>query len=107
MGEGEITDVPRVLVDLVEFGLVFGDRDTCAVKDDKARAGGTLVNGADETILEVVRTTAFVLQERAVAVVGLVGVDVNLRLRLILLLLDSIVEVCHVKGIPHDGGWVG
>ena len=87
-------------MDLMKFSLVFGDGHTSAVKDDKTRTGGTLINGTNETVLEVIRATAFILQEGAIAIVGLVGVDVNLRLGMF---LEGIIDLGHIKRVPHCG----
>ena len=85
-------------MDLMKFGLVFGDRHTSAVKDNKTGTGGTLINGTDETVLEVILATVFVLQEGAIAIVGLVGVDVNLRLGMF---LEGIIDLGHIKRVSH------
>lgn len=89
-----------MLVDLTEFHLVLGDGDTSTVKDDKAGARGASVNGTNKPILQAVAMTVFIrLQERAIAVMCLVGVNVNIRL--LLLLIDKRVEVGHIKRVPH------
>lgn len=77
-------------MDLAELELIFGDGIPCAVEDDEARAGGALVNGAYETVLGVVMAASFVLDERAVAIVALVGMTANLG---DVLLLDVVVDV--------------
>lgn len=87
-------------MDLMKFGLVFGDGHTSAVKDNKTRTGCTLINGTDETVLEVILATVFVLQEGAIAIVGLVGVDVNLRLGVF---LEGIIDLGHIKRVSHCG----
>lgn len=92
-------------MDLMKLDLVLGDRNTGAIKDDETRTGGTLVNGTDEAIFEVVRTTGLILQQRAIAVVGLIVVDVHPRL--LFLLFDRTFDLAHIKRILHFACGVG
>ena len=88
-------------MDLMILGLVFGNRHTRAVKDDKTRTGGTLINGTDEAIFEVILAAVFILQEGAIAIVGLVGVGVNLRLGMF---LEGTIDIGHIKRVSHGDG---
>jgi hypothetical protein len=92
----------RELVDLVEFDLVLGHGNTGTIEDDKTRTRRTLIDSTDETVFKIIGTTVFILQQRAIAVVGLVGVDIDLGLEL--LLFKSIVDFRHVEGVSHCEG---
>lgn len=92
-------DLPRLFVDLVEFNLVLGHGHTSAIEDNETRTGGTLVDSTDETIFQIIGTAGFILEQRAIAIVSLVGVDIDLRLQL--LLFKSIVDIGHVKRVSH------
>ena len=71
-------------MNLVEFRLIGRHGNPGPVKDDKTRAGGALVDGADEAALEeVVILAAVLLDDGAIPVVGLGGVDFCTRLQLI------------------------
>lgn len=91
-------------MDLMKFNLVLGDRDTGAIKDDETRTGGTLVNGTYEAIFEIIGAARFVLQQRAIAVIGLVVVSVHLRL--LFLLFERVINLGHIKRVLHfaNGG---
>jgi hypothetical protein len=89
-------------VDLVEFDLVLGHGNTGTIEDDKTRTRRTLIDSTDETVFKIIGTTVFILQQRAIAVVGLVGVDIDLGLEL--LLFKSIVDFRHVEGVSHCEG---
>ena len=67
-------------MDLAEFRLIFGDRDSCAVENNKTSTGSTLVNGTDEALLEVVASTVLVLEYGAIPVVCLLWLRRCLRL---------------------------
>lgn len=95
-----------MLVDLPEFGLIFAYGHPSTVEDDETGAGGARVDGADKAILEVVFATVFILEERAIAVVGGLGAKPNVRLS-VLLFVDDRVEIGHVEGISHDRGVEG
>jgi hypothetical protein len=71
--------LPWVFVNLTEFGLVFGNGNTCTIEDNEACAGCTLIDGTDETLLEVVGTSVFILQQGAVPVVCLMRSDLNVK----------------------------
>jgi hypothetical protein len=58
-----------VFVQLTELGLVFGDRDTCAVEDDESSTRRTLVNGTDEPILQITRDLVLILQQRTISII--------------------------------------
>lgn len=93
-----------MLVDLTKFSLVFADGHTGAVKDNETGAGGARVDGADKAILEVVFATVFILEEGAIAVVGRLGAELNVRLLSVFLFVNKRVEVGHVEGVSHDRG---
>lgn len=84
----------------MKFNLVFGDGDTGAIKDDEARTRCTLVNGTYEAIFEIIGATGLVLQQRAIAVVGLVVVGVHPRL--LFLLFERGFNLGHIKRILHS-----
>jgi hypothetical protein len=58
-----------VLVNLTELGLILGDRDACAVENDESSTRRTLVNGTNESVLQITRNLILVLQQRAVSIV--------------------------------------
>jgi hypothetical protein len=88
-------------MDLTEFILILGDGNTSTIEDNEAGARGAGVNGTDESIFQVFTATAFIwLQQRAVAIMCLVGVNVHVRGPL-LLLLDKSVKIGHIKWVPH------
>ena len=88
-------------MDLTEFILIFGDGNTGAVKDDEARAGGTGIDSTDETFLQIAMSP-LVLQQGTVAVVGLIGVDIDIRF--VIVFDDRIRHVGHIKGVSHGDG---
>lgn len=89
-------------MDLVKFNLVLGHGHTGTIEDDKTRTGSTLVDSTDETVFKIIGTTVFILQQGAIAVVGLVGVDIDLGVEL--LLFESIVDFGHIKWVSHCNG---
>lgn len=89
-------------MDLMVFNLVFSHWNTSAVENDETRARCALVNGTDETILQVIGATRLILYQRAIAIVGLVGVDVHVVL---LLLFDGVIQLRHIERILHF--WTG
>lgn len=86
----------------MEFDLVLGHGNTGTIEDDKTRTRRTLIDSTDETVFKIIGTTVFILQQRAIAVVGLIGVDIDLGLEL--LLFKSIVDFRHVEGVSHCEG---
>lgn len=87
-------------MDLAILNLVLGNGVPRAVEDDEAGAGGALVDGAYETILEIVGPIILILDNRTTAIAGLVGIHVNLGK---VFLLQVVLDVGHVKGILHFG----
>ena len=92
------TNSPWVFMDLMILDLVFGHWNTGAIENDETRAGCALVNGTDETIFQVIGATGLILYQRAIAVVGLVGVDIHMAL---LLLFDGAIQLRHIERILH------
>lgn len=62
-------------MELAELRLVFGDGNACAIKDNEPGTGGTLINGADKALLQVIPMSVLILQECAVPIICLVGSD--------------------------------
>lgn len=87
-------------MDLTEFHLVLGNGVPRAVEDDETGTGGALVDGAYETILEVVAPTVLILDNRTPAITRLVGIHVNLG---DIFFLQVILDIGHVKGVLHFG----
>lgn len=56
---------------LAKFRLVLGNGDTCTIEDNKASTGSSLVDGANEALLEVITTPLFILEDGAIPVVRL------------------------------------
>lgn len=48
-------------MDLFEFALMRRDGHTGGIEDNKPRAGGSLVNSADEALLEIIGTMFLIL----------------------------------------------
>ena len=54
-------NIPGMLMDLFEFALMRRDGHTGGIEDNKPRAGGSLVNSADEALLEIIGTMFLIL----------------------------------------------
>lgn len=87
-------------MNLMEFSLVFGDRDTCAIEDDESCTRCTLVNGANESTLHFI--LVLVLQQRPVSIVSLFGTIVEVQV-FSLYVLHSLVHM-FFGGLEIPGG---
>lgn len=65
-------------MNLVEFSLVFGDRNTCAVEDDESCTRCTLINGTNESALHFI--LVLILQQRTLSIVSLFWTIVEVQL---------------------------
>lgn len=76
-----------MLVNLTEFYLVLGDRDTCAVEDNESSTRRTLINGANKTMLQVAGYIVLVLQQRTIPIIYLLWAEIEAKLSLLLLMM--------------------
>ena len=65
-------------MNLVEFSLVFGDRNACAVEDDESCTRCTLINGTNESTLHFI--LVLILQQRTLSIVSLFWTIVEVQL---------------------------
>lgn len=76
-------------MNLAKFRLVLGDGNAGAVENDETGTRCTLVNGADETFLQIGRMVLLVLQDGAIAIVCHVRSHVDLEF-----------QICRGLGVP-------
>lgn len=57
-------------VDLAKLRLIGSHWQACAVKDNEPGTGGSLVNGTNEAILQIISPGALILNDGAVSVLG-------------------------------------
>lgn len=76
-----------MLVNLTEFSLVLGDRDTCAVEDNESSTRRALINGAKETMLQVPGNIVLILQQRTIPIIYLLWSEVEAKFSLLPLLM--------------------
>lgn len=76
-----------MLVNLTEFSLVIGDRDTRAVEDNESSTRRALINGANETMLQVPGNIVLILQQRTIPIIYLRWSEVEAKFSLLPLLM--------------------